>query len=58
MKEYNSREMRKVLRDRGYAHIRTKGSHEIWVNGSRSVVLPAATLKVVIAHKLLKQTAL
>lgn len=52
------RDLQGLLRTGGYQLLRQKGSHQIWSDGKQTAILPVATLKPVIAQKIIKQCRL
>lgn len=54
MKEYSVKEIESLLRRHGYERVRSSGSHIIWKRGSNLVSVPSATLKPIIAHKIVR----
>lgn len=57
MKVYSDREFGKILDNNGYRHIRTKGSHLIYGNGSRTISVNK-NLNRMVAQRLIKEYAL
>lgn len=58
MKLVDLRTMRKILKNAGYVHIRTKGSHEMWSKNGNTIAVPAVTLNPMIARRLIKENNL
>ncbi|MEG3007302.1 MAG: type II toxin-antitoxin system HicA family toxin [Oscillospiraceae bacterium] len=56
-KQYSVRELRKLLEANGYRCKRTTGSHSIFSNGNKIVVLPVVTLNYKVANKIVSQIA-
>lgn len=55
MKSYSVRDVQRILIDCGYSLTRTKGSHQIWHNGSKREVLPVVKLDYHIANSIVKR---
>ena len=55
---YSSREFRHILSNNGYTHIRTTGSHMIYSNGERQIVITSKNLNAVICRRLIKENKL
>ena len=54
---YTTREVERMLRDNGYEHVRSSGSHKIFSNGMQTVALNPKVNKMV-ALKIIKQCKL
>lgn len=57
MKQFNSREFKKLLRNNGYDYVRSNGSHDIFSNGEFNIVVPIH-LNMMIAKRLIKENNL
>ena len=55
MKQWTIKEVRDLLERNGYEKIRTKGSHEMYSNGTETIALPVVKLRGVIMNRLVKQ---
>lgn len=54
-KQYSIREVREMFKSNGYQHIRTKGSHELWSNGVKTLALPVVKLNYKVGNKLVRE---
>lgn len=56
MKQFTIREMQRLLADNGYTKVRQRSSHQVWKRSDGdTVTLPVATLKSVVALRLIKE---
>ena len=58
MKLVDLRTMRKILKNAGYVHTRTKGSHEMWSKNGNTISVPSVSLNPMIARRLIKENNL
>ena len=54
-KQYAVRDLQHMLKDYGYSHDRTNGSHQIWKKENRMITLPVVTLNYKLGNKIAKQ---
>ncbi|MEG0614737.1 MAG: type II toxin-antitoxin system HicA family toxin [Oscillospiraceae bacterium] len=54
-KQYSIREVKQILSDNGYIYKRRKGSHCIYSNGTKEIVLPVVSLNYKLGNRLVKE---
>lgn len=54
MKQYSVREVQRLLRDSGYSVARTRGGHQIWTDGKRSVAVTVAHMNACVANRIIR----
>lgn len=55
MKNYTRREVKSIMRANGYTIDRWNGSHAIYKNGSRTVVIGFANCNSAVFHRIIKE---
>ena len=60
MKVYNSREIKRILKDNGYQIERVKGDHEIWMSekSGRHITVPTKNINRMVWQRLVKENNL
>lgn len=54
MKYYDKREFKQILIQNGYEVIRSRGSHKIWSNGTRTISVPNVKLNACLIRRLIR----
>lgn len=54
-KQYSVRELQRMLKDNGYVHDRTRGSHQIWERPGCMITLPVVSLNYKLGNKIARQ---
>ena len=52
--EIKSKEIGKLLSERGFERVRIRGSHQIWSDGSRTISLTIPTVNRMVAKRIVK----
>lgn len=54
-KQYSVRDIQRMLKNYGFVHDRTKGSHQVWKKEGMIITLPVVTLNYKLGNKIAHQ---
>ena len=55
MRQFKSREFRRILKDNGYIEIRMKGDHATFKKDGDTITINVVNLKPIVANRLIKE---
>ena len=58
MKQYSTRDFKRILQNNGYEYVRTKGDHSVYRKENRVLTVNVVRLKPIVANRLIKEYSL
>ena len=58
MKQYSTRDFKRILKDNGYEYSRCKGDHATYRKDNRSITINIVNLKPIVCNRLIKEYSL
>ena len=58
MKQYSTRDFKRILQDNGYEYVRTKGDHSTYRKENKVLTINVVRLKPIVANRLIKEYSL
>ena len=58
MKQYSTRDFKRILQDNGYEYVRCKGDHITYRKDNRVLVINSVKLKPIVCNRLIKEYSL
>ena len=55
MRQFKTREFRRILKDNGYTEIRMKGDHATFKKNGDTITINVVNLKPIVANRLIKE---